>query len=248
MRITAKQAVTTTAKLKGISKKLDFIHTNLLRGAYTNASDLKRVKASVEAASRIAARAHSEVVSELNTVKALKACYKSAMAEKVDDVIEGSLEVGAKAAILANVIADELDTVEPDVVEEPVDDVILDDEGAEVEASEDISDEPVLANEDDDDLAEDGLVDEDTPVEDDEDLVEDDEDLVDFDGSEEDEVIDDIELASEPLEEEPVEFETTQAKKKRASVKATKRASVVKKAAGRSSIGLSWGFPSLPKK
>ena len=240
MRITAKQAVTTTAKLKGISKKLDFIHTNLLRGAYTNASDLKRVKASVEAASRIAARAHSEVVSELNTVKALKACYKSAMAEKVDDVIEGSLEVGAKAAILANVISDELDTVEPEVVEEPVDDVILDDEGAEVEASEDISDEPVLANEDDD-LAEDDLVDEDTPVEDDEDLV-------DFDGSEEDEVIDDIELASEPLEEEPVELETVQAKKKRASVKATKRASVVKKAAGRSLIGLSWGFPSLPKK
>lgn len=221
MKITASQAVKTTAKLQTVGKQLSLIGSNLLSGKYASAEDLKRVRASVVNASNIARRANDQILDSISSVDELKDIISCGDADVMDKAIEGSLEVATRAAMLCKAIDGELETLEPE--EDEVSDEILDDEGANVEASEDdVSDDiedtdlDVEASDDDVDVSDDNI-----------------EDDLDVEAS--DDEGDDIEEVEAPI-----------VAKKKAAV-ATKKASVIKKQASVSRGGISWTMPTLPE-
>ena len=221
MKITASQAVKTTAKLQTVGKQLSLIGSNLLSGKYASAEDLKRVRASVVNASNIARRANDQILDSISSVDELKDIISCGDADVMDKAIEGSLEVATRAAMLCKAIDGELEALEPE--EDEVSDEILDDEGANVEASEDdVSDDiedtdlDVEASEDDVDVSDDNI-----------------EDDLDVEASDDEEG--DIEEVEAPI-----------VAKKKAAV-ATKKASVIKKQASVSRGGISWTMPTLPE-
>lgn len=220
MKITASQAVKTTAKLQTVGKQLSLIGSNLLSGKYASAEDLKRVRASVVNASNIARRANDQILDSISSVDELKDIISCGDADVMDKAIEGSLEVATRAAMLCKAIDGELENLEPE--DEEVSDEILDDEGANVEASEDdVSDDiedtdlDVEASEDDVDVSDDNI-----------------EDDLDVEASDDE---DDIEEVEAPI-----------VAKKKAAI-ATKKASVIKKQASVSRGGISWTMPTLPE-
>lgn len=223
MKITASQAVKTTAKLQTVGKQLSLIGSNLLSGKYASAEDLKRVRASVVNASNIARRANDQILDSISSVDELKDIISCGDADVMDKAIEGSLEVATRAAMLCKAIDGELEALEPE--EDEVSDEILDDEGANVEASED-------------DVSDD-IEDTDLDVE-----ASDDEGDVDVS---DDNIEDDLDVeASDDVEDDIEEVEAPIVAKKKAAV-ATKKASVIKKQATVSRGGISWTMPTLPE-
>lgn len=223
MKITASQAVKTTAKLQTVGKQLSLIGSNLLSGKYASAEDLKRVRASVVNASNIARRANDQILDSISSVDELKDIISCGDADVMDKAIEGSLEVATRAAMLCKAIDGELEALEPE--EDEVSDEILDDEGANVEASED-------------DVSDD-IEDTDLDVE-----ASDDEGDVDVS---DDNIEDDLDVeASDDVEDDIEEVEAPIVAKKKAAV-ATKKASVIKKQASVSRGGISWTMPTLPE-
>lgn len=221
MKITASQAVKTTAKLQTVGKQLSLIGSNLLSGKYASAEDLKRVRASVVNASNIARRANDQILDSISSVDELKDIISCGDADVMDKAIEGSLEVATRAAMLCKAIDGELEALEPE--EDEVSDEILDDEGANVEASDDdVSDDiedidlDVEASEDDVDVSDDNIE-------------------GDLDVEASDDEGDDIKEVEAPI-----------VAKKKAAV-ATKKASVIKKQASVSRGGISWTMPTLPE-
>ena len=225
MKITASQAVKTTAKLQTVGKQLSLIGSNLLSGKYASAEDLKRVRASVVNASNIARRANDQILDSISSVDELKDIISCGDADVMDKAIEGSLEVATRAAMLCKAIDGELEALEPE--DEEVSDEILDDEGANVEASED-------------DVSDDNIEDTDLDVE-----ASDDEGDVDVsDDNIEDDL--DVEASDDEGEGDIEEVEAPIVAKKKAAV-ATKKASVIKKQASVSRGGISWTMPTLPE-
>lgn len=223
MKITASQAVKTTAKLQTVGKQLSLIGSNLLSGKYASAEDLKRVRASVVNASNIARRANDQILDSISSVDELKDIISCGDADVMDKAIEGSLEVATRAAMLCKAIDGELEALEPE--EDEVSDEILDDEGANVEASEDDVSDDV----------------EDTDLD-----VEASDDEGDVDVSD-DNIEDDLDVeASDDVEDDIEEVEAPIVAKKKAAV-ATKKASVIKKQASVSRGGISWTMPTLPE-
>lgn len=223
MKITASQAVKTTAKLQTVGKQLSLIGSNLLSGKYASAEDLKRVRASVVNASNIARRANDQILDSISSVDELKDIISCGDADVMDKAIEGSLEVATRAAMLCKAIDGELENLEPE--EDEVSDEILDDEGANVEASED-------------DVSDD-IEDTDLDVE-----ASDDEGDVDVS---DDNIEDDLDVeASDDEGDDIEEVEAPIVAKKKAAV-ATKKASVIKKQASVSRGGISWTMPTLPE-
>lgn len=223
MKITASQAVKTTAKLQTVGKQLSLIGSNLLSGKYASAEDLKRVRASVVNASNIARRANDQILDSISSVDELKDIISCGDADVMDKAIEGSLEVATRAAMLCKAIDGELEALEPE--DEEVSDEILDDEGANVEASED-------------DVSDD-IEDTDLDVE-----ASDDEGDVDVS---DDNIEDDLDVeASDDEEGDIEEVEAPIVAKKKAAI-ATKKASVIKKQASVSRGGISWTMPTLPE-
>lgn len=220
MKITASQAVKTTAKLQTVGKQLSLIGSNLLSGKYASAEDLKRVRASVVNASNIARRANDQILDSISSVDELKDIISCGDADVMDKAIEGSLEVATRAAMLCKAIDGELENLEPE--DEEVSDEILDDEGANVEASED-------------DVSDD-IEDTDLDVE----ASEDDVDVSD------DNIEDDLDVEASDDEGDIEEVEAPIVAKKKAAV-ATKKASVIKKQASVSRGGISWTMPTLPE-
>lgn len=218
MKITASQAVKTTAKLQTVGKQLSLIGSNLLSGKYASAEDLKRVRASVVNASNIARRANDQILDSISSVDELKDIISCGDADVMDKAIEGSLEVATRAAMLCKAIDGELEALEPEEDDE-VSDEILDDEGANVEASED-------EGEDDIDVSDD-IADDDTEAS-------------------EDDIEDDLDVEASDDVEDIEEVDTPIVAKKKAAV-ATKKASVIKKQATVSRGGISWTMPSLPE-
>lgn len=223
MKITASQAVKTTAKLQTVGKQLSLIGSNLLSGKYASAEDLKRVRASVVNASNIARRANDQILDSISSVDELKDIISCGDADVMDKAIEGSLEVATRAAMLCKAIDGELEALEPE--EDEVSDEILDDEGANVEASEDERDDIDVS----DDIADDV----------DTEASEDDTDV-------EDNIEDDLDVEASDDVEDIGEVDTPIVAKKKAAV-ATKKASVIKKQATVSRGGISWTMPSLPE-
>ena len=219
MKITASQAVKTTAKLQTVGKQLSLIGSNLLSGKYASAEDLKRVRASVVNASNIARRANDQILDSISSVDELKDIISCGDADVMDKAIEGSLEVATRAAMLCKAIDGELETLEPE--EDEVSDEILDDEGTNVEASED-------------DVSDD-IENTDLDVEASEDDVSDDIENTDLDVEASDDEEGDIEEVEAPI-----------VAKKKAAI-ATKKASVIKKQASVSRGGISWTMPTLPE-
>ena len=224
MKITASQAVKTTAKLQTVGKQLSLIGSNLLSGKYASAEDLKRVRASVVNASNIARRANDQILDSISSVDELKDIISCGDADVMDKAIEGSLEVATRAAMLCKAIDGELEALEPE--EDEVSDEILDDEGANVEASED----DVSDNIEDTDL--------DVEASDDEGDVDVSDDNI------EDDL--DVEASDDEGEGDIEEVEAPIVAKKKAAV-ATKKASVIKKQATVSLGGISWTMPTLPE-
>lgn len=229
MRITASQAVKTTAKLQTVGKQLSLIGSNLLKGKYASVDELKRVRASVVNASNIARRANDQILDSISSVDELKDVISCGDADVMDKALEGSLEVATRAAMLCKAIDGEVEKLEPeedDGVE--VSDEILDDEGADVEASED---DPEVADDEVTDEVLDNEASEDDSVEDEPEV---------------DDIEDDKALDNEAGEDDEIEeVEAPIVAKKKAAV-ATKKASVIKKQASvRGSI--SWTMPSLPE-
>ena len=223
MKITASQAVKTTAKLQTVGKQLSLIGSNLLSGKYASAEDLKRVRASVVNASNIARRANDQILDSISSVDELKDIISCGDADVMDKAIEGSLEVATRAAMLCKAIDGELETLEPE--EDEVSDEILDDEGANVEASED-------------DVSDD-IEDTDLDVE-----ASDDEGDVDVS---DDNIEDDLDVeASDDEGDDIEEVEAPIVAKKKAAI-ATKKASVIKKQASVRRCGISWTMPTLPE-
>ena len=222
MKITASQAVKTTAKLQTVGKQLSLIGSNLLSGKYASAEDLKRVRASVVNASNIARRANDQILDSISSVDELKDIISCGDADVMDKAIEGSLEVATRAAMLCKAIDGELENLEPE--EDEVSDEILDDEGANVEASED-------------DVSDD-IEDTDLDVE-----ASDDEGDVDVS---DDNIEDDLDVEASDDEGDIEEVEAPIVAKKKAAV-ATKKASVIKKQASVSRGGISWTMPTLPE-
>lgn len=222
MKITASQAVKTTAKLQTVGKQLSLIGSNLLSGKYASAEDLKRVRASVVNASNIARRANDQILDSISSVDELKDIISCGDADVMDKAIEGSLEVATRAAMLCKAIDGELENLEPE--EDEVSDEILDDEGANVEASED-------------DVSDD-IEDTDLDVE-----ASDDESDVDVS---DDNIEDDLDVEASDDEGDIEEVEAPIVAKKKAAV-ATKKASVIKKQASVSRGGISWTMPTLPE-
>lgn len=222
MKITASQAVKTTAKLQTIGKQLSLIGSNLLSGKYASAEDLKRVRASVVNASNIARRANDQILDSISSVDELKDIISCGDADVMDKAIEGSLEVATRAAMLCKAIDGELEALESEAEDDEVSDEILDDEGANVEASED-------------DVSDD-IEDTDLDVE----ASEDDVDVSD------DNIEDDLDVEASDDEGDIEEVEAPIVAKKKAAV-ATKKASVIKKQASVRRGGISWTMPSLPE-
>lgn len=75
MKVTASQAVKTTAKLQTIGKQLSLIGTNLLSGKYASVQDLKRVRASVVNASNIARRANDQILDGVSSKRIYKTLF-----------------------------------------------------------------------------------------------------------------------------------------------------------------------------
>lgn len=226
MKITASQAVKTTAKLQTVGKQLSLIGSNLLSGKYASAEDLKRVRASVVNASNIARRANDQILDSISSVDELKDIISCGDADVMDKAIEGSLEVATRAAMLCKAIDGELEALEPEEDDE-VSDEILDDEGANVEASEDEGEDDIDVS---DDIADDNV---------DTEASEDDTDV-------EDNIEDDLDVEASDDVEDIEEVDTPIVAKKKAAV-ATKKASVIKKQATVSRGGISWTMPSLPE-
>lgn len=243
MKVTASQAVKTTAKLQTIGKQLSLIGTNLLSGKYASVQDLKRVRASVVNASNIARRANDQLLDGVSSKEDLQDIISCGDSETIDKAIESTLEVATRAAMLCKAIDGEIEDLEPAEVEEEVTDEILDDEGADVQASED---EVEVSDEIGDDVADDVEVEakcskasEDVEVKDEDGEV----DVTDDDEiSDEDE---DVEVEASEDDEEVEEVEAPIVAKKKAAV-ATKKASVVKKSASFKG-GISWTMPALPE-
>lgn len=230
MRITASQAVKTTAKLQTVGKQLSFIGSNLLKGKYASVDELKRVRASVVNASNIARRANDQILDSISSVDELKDVISCGDADVMDKALEGSLEVATRAAMLCKAIDGELENLEPEEDDVEVSDEILDDEGADVEASES-EDEPEVT---DDEVTDDEVLDNEASEDD---SIEDEPEADDI----EDEVLD-----NEAGEDDEVEeVEAPIVAKKKAAV-ATKKASVIKKQASVRG-GISWTMPSLPE-
>ena len=229
MRITASQAVKTTAKLQTVGKQLSFIGSNLLKGKYASVDELKRVRASVVNASNIARRANDQILDSISSVDELKDVISCGDADVMDKALEGSLEVATRAAMLCKAIDGEVEKLEPeedDGVE--VSDEILDDEGADVEASEE---DPEVADDEVTDEVLDNEASEDDSVEDEPEV---------------DDIEDDEALDNEAGEDDEIEeVEAPIVAKKKAAV-ATKKASVIKKQASVRG-GISWTMPSLPE-
>ena len=248
MKVTASQAVKTTAKLQTIGKQLSLIGTNLLSGKYASVQDLKRVRASVVNASNIARRANDQLLDGVSSKKDLQDIISCGDSETIDKAIESTLEVATRAAMLCKAIDGEIEDLEPAEVEEEVTDEILDDEGADVQASED---EVEVSDEIGDDVADDVEVEakcskasEDVEVKDEDGEV----DVTDDEISDEDEISDkdeDVEVEASEDDEEVEEVEAPIVAKKKAAV-ATKKASVVKKSASFKG-GISWTMPALPE-
>lgn len=239
MKVTASQAVKTTAKLQTIGKQLSLIGTNLLSGKYASVQDLKRVRASVVNASNIARRANDQLLDGVSSKEDLQDIISCGDSETIDKAIESTLEVATRAAMLCKAIDGEIEDLEPAEVEEEVTDEILDDEGADVQASED---EVEVSDEIGDDVADDVEVEakcskasEDVEVKDEDGEV----DVTDDEIGDEDE---DVEVEAS---EDDEEVEAPIVAKKKAAV-ATKKASVVKKSASFKG-GISWTMPSLPE-
>lgn len=229
MRITASQAVKTTAKLQTVGKQLSFIGSNLLKGKYASVDELKRVRASVVNASNIARRANDQILDSISSVDELKDVISCGDSETIDKALEGSLEVATRAAMLCKAIDGELENLEPeedDGVE--VSDEILDDEGADVEASEE---DPEVT---DDEVTDDEVLDNEASEDD---SIEDEPEADDI----EDEVLDNEAGEDDEIE----EVEAPIVAKKKAAV-ATKKASVIKKQASVRG-GIAWTMPSLPE-
>lgn len=229
MRITASQAVKTTAKLQTVGKQLSLIGSNLLKGKYASVDELKRVRASVVNASNIARRANDQILDSISSVDELKDVISCGDADVMDKALEGSLEVATRAAMLCKAIDGEVEKLEPeedDGVE--VSDEILDDEGADVEASEE---DPEVADDEVTDEVLDNEASEDDSVEDEPEV---------------DDIEDDEALDNEAGEDDEIEeVEAPIVAKKKAAV-ATKKASVIKKQASVRG-GISWTMPSLPE-
>lgn len=254
MKVTASQAVKTTAKLQTIGKQLSLIGTNLLSGKYASVQDLKRVRASVVNASNIARRANDQILDGVSSKEDLQDIISCGDSETMDKAIESTLEVATRAAMLCKAIDGEIESLEPAEAaedDEEVTDEILDDEGADVVENEAADEDVEVSDEIGDDVAddvdvqakkckatEDDNVDVTDDVEDDTDDVEDDTDdeVIDSEASE-----DDDELDTDEVE----EVEAPIVAKKKAAV-ATKKASVVKKSASFKG-GISWTMPSLPE-
>lgn len=229
MRITASQAVKTTAKLQTVGKQLSLIGSNLLKGKYASVDELKRVRASVVNASNIARRANDQILDSISSVDELKDVISCGDADVMDKALEGSLEVATRAAMLCKAIDGEVEKLEPeedDGVE--VSDEILDDEGADVEASEE---DPEVADDEVTDEVLDNEASEDDSVEDEPEV----------DDIEDDEVLDNEAGEDDEIE----EVEAPIVAKKKAAV-ATKKASVIKKQASVRG-GIAWTMPSLPE-
>lgn len=242
MKVTASQAVKTTAKLQTIGKQLSLIGTNLLSGKYASVQDLKRVRASVVNASNIARRANDQLLDGVSSKEDLQDIISCGDSETIDKAIESTLEVATRAAMLCKAIDGEIEDLEPAEVEEEVTDEILDDEGADVQASED---EVEVSDEIGDDVADDVEVEakcskasEDVEVKDEDGEV----DVTDDEIGDEDE---DVEVEASEDDEEVEEVEAPIVAKKKAAV-ATKKASVVKKSASFKG-GISWTMPALPE-
>ena len=90
MRITASQAVKTTAKLQTVGKQLSLIGSNLLKGKYASVDELKRVRASVVNASNIARRANDQILDSISSVDELKDVISCGDADVMDKALEGS--------------------------------------------------------------------------------------------------------------------------------------------------------------
>lgn len=230
MRITASQAVKTTAKLQTVGKQLSLIGSNLLKGKYASVDELKRVRASVVNASNIARRANDQILDSISSVDELKDVISCGDSETIDKALEGSLEVATRAAMLCKAIDGEVEKLEPEEDDVEVSDEILDDEGADVEASES-EDEPEVT---DDEVTDDEVLDNEASEDD---SIEDEPEADDI----EDEVLD-----NEAGEDDEVEeVEAPIVAKKKAAV-ATKKASVIKKQASVRG-GIAWTMPSLPE-
>ena len=229
MRITASQAVKTTAKLQTVGKQLSFIGSNLLKGKYASVDELKRVRASVVNASNIARRANDQILDSISSVDELKDVISCGDADVMDKALEGSLEVATRAAMLCRAIDGEVKKLEPEEDDAEVSDEILDDEGADVEASED---EPEVA---DDEVTDDEVLDNEASEDDNI------EDEPETDDIEDDEVLDNEAGEDDEIE----EVEAPIVAKKKAAV-ATKKASVIKKQASVRG-GIAWTMPSLPE-
>ena len=229
MRITASQAVKTTAKLQTVGKQLSLIGSNLLKGKYASVDELKRVRASVVNASNIARRANDQILDSISSVDELKDVISCGDADVMDKALEGSLEVATRAAMLCKAIDGEVEKLEPEEDDDvEVSDEILDDEGADVEASED---DPEVADDEVTDEVLDNEASEDDSVEDE---------------PEADDIEDDGVLDNEAGEDDEIEeVEAPIVAKKKAAV-ATKKASVIKKQASVRG-GISWTMPSLPE-
>lgn len=243
MKVTASQAVKTTAKLQTIGKQLSLIGTNLLSGKYASVQDLKRVRASVVNASNIARRANDQILDGVSSKEDLQDIISCGDSETMDKAIESTLEVATRAAMLCKAIDGEIESLEPaeDAEDdEEVTDEILDDEGADVVENEAADEDVEVSDEIGDDVdvqakkckaTEDDNVDVTDDVEDDTD-----DEVIDSEASE-----DDDELDTDEVE----EVEAPIVAKKKAAV-ATKKASVVKKSASFKG-GISWTMPSLPE-
>ena len=229
MRITASQAVKTTAKLQTVGKQLSFIGSNLLKGKYASVDELKRVRASVVNASNIARRANDQILDSISSVDELKDVISCGDADVMDKALEGSLEVATRAAMLCRAIDGEVKKLEPEDDDVEVSDEILDDEGADVEASEE---EPEVA---DDEVTDDEVLDNEASEDD---SVEDE---LEVDDIEDDEALDNEAGEDDEIE----EVEAPIVAKKKAAV-ATKKASVIKKQASVRG-GIAWTMPSLPE-
>ena len=266
MKITASQAVKTTAKLNKVGKQLSLIGSKLISGKYANAEDLRRVRASVVNASNIARRANDQILDSISSSDELRDIISCGNADVMDKVIESTLEVATRAAMLCKAIDGELENIEPaeEVVEdEEITDEILDDEGADVDTE--ASEEVVEVTDDIGEDAKDDIVacgDKDSKVacgdkgkedievkasEDEEPETADEiDDTVEDDEAVEVEAGEDVAEGDEDTEEVVEEVEAPIVAKKKAAA-ATKKASVVKKTASVRGGAISWTMPSLPE-
>ena len=240
MKVTASQAVKTTAKLQTIGKQLSLIGTNLLSGKYASVQDLKRVRASVVNASNIARRANDQILDGVSSKEDLQDIISCGDSETMDKAIESTLEVATRAAMLCKAIDGEIENLEPTEAadEEEVSDEILDDEGADVVDNETAEDDVEVSDEIGDDVKDDVDVQAKKCKATEDDVESDDVDVTDDEVSDEDDV--DVEAS-----EDDEEVEAPIVAKKKAAV-ATKKASVVKKSASFKG-GISWTMPSLPE-